>query len=287
MGRSSMGAAVPSPAGAPPCCRMTLTRALASELVRLRRSPLMPLHLVLGLGLGLAAGLYFGLTPWDSLLGTDAFFQLLGAGAPLLVGISCGLSIEAEHEAGEAVNLLGVPSRRVAVAAKGAALLLVGSGAAALAAATFAGVMAACGRALPDAGALMTAALCVSAGSVGLYALGLAVALRWGRNAAIGLGAVGFLVALASLGGLANGLVTGTLSGGFAAQLTAWIPFTWPARLASLAVELSLAAGGPQAAELVQAAQVVAVTCAVMTAVGVAVGLAAVNRFEDRRRSGD
>lgn len=274
-------------AGAPLPVRMTLVRALASELVRLRRSPLLPLHLTLGLGLGLAAGLYFGLTPWDSLLGTDAFFQLLGAGAPLLVGISCGLSVEAEHEAGEAVNLLGVPSRRVAMAAKGGALLLLGAGAATLAAAAFAAMMAACGRALPEAGALAAAVLGVAAGSAGLYALGLAVALRWGRNAAIGLGAVGFLVALASLGGLANGLVTGTLSGGFAAEATAWVPFTWPARLASLAVELSLAAGGAQAAELVRVAQLVAVTYAAMTAAGVTVGLACVDWFEDRRRSGD
>ena len=66
--------------------RVTFRRALRSEAVRMRHSPLVVLHVALAVALGALAGAYFAFSAWDSLLGTDAFFQLLGAGAPLLAG---------------------------------------------------------------------------------------------------------------------------------------------------------------------------------------------------------
>ena len=104
-----------------PDVRVTFAHALRSEAARLRRSPLLWLHAVLATALGALAGAYFAVTPWDSLLGSDAFFQLLGAGAPLLAGISCGLAADAEQRAGDGANLFGVSSRRSALAAKVAA----------------------------------------------------------------------------------------------------------------------------------------------------------------------
>ena len=139
-------------------------RALRSEAVKLRRSPLVPLHLALALALGLAAGAYFGYAPWDSLLGADAFFQLLGAGAPLLTGLSCGLALDAEREAGECANLLGVPSRRIALTAKAAALWLLGLSAAVVAALAFFALVTAAGRATPPLATCLAAAGGVAAG---------------------------------------------------------------------------------------------------------------------------
>ena len=95
--------------------RVTFRRALRSEAVRMRHSPLVVLHVALAVALGALAGAYFAFSAWDSLLGTDAFFQLLGAGAPLLAGISCGLAADAEQRAGEGANVLGVSSRRGAL----------------------------------------------------------------------------------------------------------------------------------------------------------------------------
>ena len=282
-----------APIAAPTQLRITLRSALRSELVRLRRSPLIPLHLVLALALGGAVGAYFGTTGWDSLLSCDAFFQLLGAGAPLLVGLSCGLAIDAEREAGEYANLLGVPSCRRALAAKGIVLLTMGALAAALAAAVFCVVMAACGKVLPTLGVLVQAVLGISAGSVSLYVLSLAVALAWGRNASIGLGAIGLMVALASIGGLMNGLVTGTLSGAMPAGALAFVPFAWPCKLASLCVELAVANSGvvangaAQVPIITESLKTIALACGAVTAALVAAALALVNRFEDIRRSED
>ena len=261
-------------------------RALRSEAVKLRRSPLAPLHLALALALGLAAGAYFGYAPWDSLLGADAFFQLLGAGAPLLTGLSCGLALDAEREAGECANLLGVPSRRIALTAKAAALWLLGLSAAVVAALAFFALVTAAGRATPP----LATAGGVAAGSVGLYVAFVWIALRFGRNAAIGAGALGFLLAMGSMGGLANGLVTGTLSGSFGVELAAFLPFAWPSRLASLTVELAVAgqlgAAGQEGALAASLSQV-AIACAALTAAFAAVSLARANRYEDKRRAGE
>ena len=272
--------------------RMTLGRALASEAVRLRRSPLVPLHMALGVPLGLACGAYFGAASWNPYLSTDAFFQLMGAGAPLLVGVSCGLSVDVERDAGEYAYLLGVASRRLALAARALSLLGLGMLAAVFAGACFLAVMVVFGRPVMS-GSSAAAALGVGVGSASLYAICLACALRFGRNASIALGALGLMVALASMGGLANGLVTGTLSGTFGLGFATFVPVTWPARLASLAIELGIASVGavPGAAltlpELVRGATSLLATCVIVTGVLAVVALALANRIEDARRAGE
>ena len=266
--------------------RVTFAHALRSEAVRLRRSPLVWLHAVLATVLGGLAGAYFAFSSWDSLMGTDAFFQLLGAGAPLLAGIACGLAADAEQRAGEGANLLGVSSRRAALAAKLAALLALGLAAAAWAAALFCAALALAGRALPEFSALALAVLGIALGSACSYAIFLLVALKWGRNASIGLGALGFIAAMALLGGLANGLVTGTLSGALGVEAAAFVPFAWPSRLATLPLEASIASAmgaAGQARALASAWTTVALACAVLTAVVAAAVLACANRFEGRR----
>lgn len=269
-----------------PDVRVTFAHALRSEAARLRRSPLLWLHAVLATALGALAGAYFAVTPWDSLLGSDAFFQLLGAGAPLLAGISCGLAADAEQRAGDGANLFGVSSRRSALAAKVAALLALGLAAAAWAVTLFCGALALADRPVPELPAVALAVLGIAAGSACLYAIFLLVALKWGRNASIGLGALGFVGAMALMGGLANGLVTGTFSGALGARMAMAVPFAWPSRLASLPLEASIAAGlgaDAQAQELVSAWAAVGLACLVATAVTVAVVLACANRFEGRR----
>ena len=273
-----------------PC--MTLGRALASEAVRLRRSPLVPLHVALGVALGLACGAYFGATSWNPYLSTDAFFQLMGAGAPLLVGVSCGLSVDVERDAGEYAYLLGVASRRLALAARALSLLGLGMLAAVFAGACFLAVMVVFGKPVMP-GSSAAAALGVGVGSASLYVICLACALRFGRNASIALGALGLMVALASMGGLANGLVTGTLSGTLGLGFVTFVPVSWPARLASLAIELGIAgaAAVPEAAatlpELVRGATSLLTTCVITTGVLAVVALALANRIEDARRAGE
>lgn len=262
-----------------------------SEFLRVRRSPLVALHAALAAAIGLAAGLYFAATSWDSLLAYDAFVQLLGAGASLLAGISCGLSLETEREAGDYANLAGHPSRRKAFCAKGVVLLGMGSLACLAALFLFVGVLMLAGKPVPSAGIVALTFVALTAGSVALYVISIVVALIWGRNAAITIGALGFMVALASLGGLGNGLVTGTLSASIAPLALMAVPFTWPARLASLSVEIPLAAAGrvPGTDGMLEAlasnTQASIALCAVGTAIVIAAWMAYVSCFEDTRRT--
>ena len=46
--------------------RMSVPRALASEALRLRRSPLAAVHLVCACAAGAAIGAYFAFAPWDA-----------------------------------------------------------------------------------------------------------------------------------------------------------------------------------------------------------------------------
>ena len=86
-----------------------------------------------------------------------------------------------------------------------------------------------------------------------------------------------------------NGLVTGTLSASLAPLALIAVPFTWPARLAALSVEVPLAAAMPHAQETLDALLANAATstalCAVGTIVSIVLWLIWVKRFEDRRRT--
>lgn len=262
---------------------MTLAGALRSESVRLRRSSLIALHIALALAVGVAAGLYFATTPWDSKLAFDAFVQLLGAGAPLLVGLACGLSTDVERAAGDYANMFGVPSRRIALAAKVISLLGLGVCAAALAVGSFSVVMTAFSRPLPAWWSVVSAVLGVGTGSVACYVLGLFCALKWGRNITIGVGAAGLVVALMSVGGLANGLVTGTLSTATSGGPVVWLFLVWPLRLASLVVEMAIAPGAALAWSLGETL----FACIAATAVIVILAGILIDRFEDAKHTAE
>ncbi|MBM6774199.1 ABC transporter permease [Olsenella profusa] len=259
---------------ADPAPRMTLPHALRSELMRLSRSPLTAVHLVCGVVGGLACGAYFAVAVWDPAMGADAFAQFLGALMPLMSCIVCGLAVDEERAAGGLANLTSVPARGRAVIAKLLALALMGTLALAVAFGVFGVVLAAAGRLTLGALPLALAWAGTVLGSLPLYELGLALALRLGRNVAIGVGAAGMLVAFFSVGGLAHGLMTGELTGA-ASSVLGWVPLSWPARLASLGVELFI-----DATQVTGALLGCASTCAALTLASIVVLLAWFRRFE-------
>ena len=155
--------------------------------------------------------------------------------------------------------LTAVPSRGRAVAAKLLALTALGAGALAVALGVFGAVLAVAGR-LPLGPAPLAAAWAgIVLGSLPLYALELGVALRLGRNAAIGAGAAGMLT-----GALATPL--------------SWVPLAWPARLGSLGVEAFI-----DAARAAGPLLTTALAGLVLTLAAAAVLLAWFCRFEDGR----
>lgn len=262
--------------------RMSLWRAVLSECVRLRRSPLIALHLACGLIAGIACGAYFGVAPWDPRLGTDAFVQLVGALMPLMVAIVCGLDVDGEREASGLASLLAVPSRRIALAARVLVLWLLGVVAVAVALGSFSVMLGAFGRDGFSAGVYARAAVGMAAGSLVLYVASVWLALALGRNAAIGVGAAGLACALFAVGGLAHGLVTGELTAASSGVL-GYVPFAWAERLGSLLVELGMATGAGLRAVIWQL-EVTSVLTLAVTAIALIALLAWVGSFEEGRR---
>lgn len=263
------------PSGAP---RMTLLRALRSEAVRLRRSPVVIAHLVCGIVGGVACGAYFAVAAWDPLLGTDAFTQFLGALMPLMTAIACSLAIDEERTAGHLANLTSVPSRGIAGAAAWLALVVLGAFALALAFVVFGAILCSAGRLSAGPAPLVLGWVGALLGSLPTYVLALALSLRLGRNATIGVGAGATLLAFFSVGGLAHGLMTGELTGLTVSGVLAWVPTSWAARLGSLGVEVVIDAGRA----LVPLASLAAVSCAFGVVLLVAF-LAWLGRFEEGR----
>ena len=253
--------------------RATLPRALRSQLLRLSRSPIAAVHAACGTAAGAACGAYFACAPWDPSLGADAYAQLLGAMMPLMAGIVCGLAVDEERVAGGLANLTGAPSRARAVLALYGALVLMGAATLALAFGLFAAILAAAGALAVGAGAIaLSWAGCVL-GSLPLYALALALSLRFGRNVAIGAGAAGLALAFLSVGGLAHGLMTGELTGAYGVGALGALPFCWAARLGSLGIEGAIAASGTAEAVAVRAAGALTGTAAALASLACATAL--------------
>lgn len=264
--------------------RMTLPRTLRAEILRFTRSPLALVHLICAFTGGIACGAYFAYAPWDPAFGADAYVQLLGALMPLMASIVCGLNVDEERRAGRLANLTGAPSRVTAIAAKAIVLWLAGAIALLLAVGIFAGALALAGRLALGLDALVFSVAGLALGSIPLYLLFLAVALRTGRNAAIGVGAAGLGIGLFSVGGLAHGLMTGELTA-TTGGILGLIPFAWPARIGSLAVEASIAqmSDAAQAAAISSLALGLVFAAVILTATGLAALIAWFNRFEGGR----
>lgn len=269
--------------------RMTFPRVLRAEALRLRRSPLVLLHLVCALVSGPVCGAYFAYAPWDTALGADAFVQLLGALMPLMAGIVCGLDADGEDEATGLSALLSVPSRRIALAGRLCALWLMGAVTLALAIGSFAGVLTLAGQNPFGLVVWVRAIAGISFGSVPVYLLLYALALRWGRNATIAAGAAGLMLAFFSVGGLAHNLMTGKLTA-IGTNAFTFLPTSWPIRLGSLPIEFAVAAGvanvtgGPAGTEteLWSALGL----CAVVTTLLSGAAALWIARFEPVRREG-
>ena len=167
---------------------MTAGRVVASEIVRLHGSVLIAIHVVCGLAAGLVCGAYFAAAPHDPGLETDAFFQVLGAFMPLMAAIVVAINIETEREAGDMANLLGIPSRRLGLAAKVLVLWLLGLLTLALAALAYCLSVALAGGTGAPITAVALATLGMAGGSLCLYLFSIALALRLGRNTTIAIG---------------------------------------------------------------------------------------------------
>lgn len=220
-------------AARPACCpRVTLGRCLHAELLKLRGSRMIPVHLAIALGVPLVFVLYYASSPTLAHgAKLTAFVEIVACGMTFVAGLIAGFAAEDEWGATRLQAVLGAPSRIRAAAAK----LLVYLGLAlvclALALGVFVGGMGLAGQSVGEAGRLVAQFGLIFLGSVPSYVLAFWASLAWGRNAGFGLGILGVLVALLLLTGLGDGIW----------PLVGW---AWPERLAVMLPDALRIAGG-------------------------------------------
>lgn len=238
----------------PAAPRATLLRCLCAELLKLRGSRMVAIHLAIALGVPLIFVAYYAVS---EALGPAAklaaFVQVIACGMTFVAGFIAGFAAEDEWSATHLQAVLGAPSRVRAAAAKllvylGLALaclalalcvFVVGMGLAgqpvwdATVGATVGGGVAAGADVVSGAGLglLVAQFALIFLGSIPCYVLAFWVSLAFGRNAGFGVGILGLLVSLVLLTGLGDGIWP-------------YVPWAWPERLAAMLPDALQIAGG-------------------------------------------
>ncbi|AWB43496.1 lantibiotic immunity ABC transporter MutG family permease subunit [Paenibacillus sp. CAA11] len=213
-------------------------RSLKSDFIKLRRQPMLLVHLLIplvGIGIFLA---YFAYTPYSQASKVEGYMQALAAAFPTMIGIVCAIAADQESAAGQYQQFLTLPSRLVPLASKLSLLLLLGLGSVLLASAGFgAGFIYILNQSPYGLGFYVIAALILFGSSILLYALHFFVSLRFGKGASIGLGIVGSLTAALLLTGLGD-------------QNWIYIPCAWAARLVTIWAQYGPSGAGSAPAAL-------------------------------------
>ncbi|MGG6313664.1 lantibiotic immunity ABC transporter MutG family permease subunit [Paenibacillus macerans] len=216
---------------------LAYSRSLRSELIKLRRQPMLWVHLLVPLaGMGIFLG-YYAYTPFLPASKVSGYLQVLAVAFPTLIGMVCAIAADQEADAGRYQQLLALPSRLVPLASKLTLLLLLGFGSTLLASVGFgAGFLYLLNQSLYSLGFYVKAAGILFGSCIFLYALHLYVSLRFGKGASIGLGILGSLTAALLLTGLGD-------------RNWIYIPYAWAARFVTLWMEYGSTGDGAIPAE--------------------------------------
>lgn len=211
-----------------------LIRCICSDFYKIKRTPILWLHIAAPL-IGVFAFLgYYSITAGSHSLGRiNAFLEALCIVFPILIGLLCGMTAAQEEQAGGCqVMLAGTRSRTAAYLSKLLLLLILSAFSVALAVGVFAA-----GYHAAAAQLYLHAAFAIWGGTVFLYVLHMFVSFRFGRGASIGLGIFGALISTLMLTGLGD-------------KIWHWIPWAWSVRVCN---DMIFALQTPSAASLAAA----------------------------------
>ncbi|GIO35417.1 lantibiotic ABC transporter permease [Paenibacillus antibioticophila] len=217
---------------------MTYWRSFYSELIKLKRQPLVWVHLLVPLaGIAIFLG-YYGYTPFSPESKLSAYMQVLAIAFPTMIGIVCGIAADQEASAGQYQQLLVSPNRLASLAAKLTLLLLLGYCSSLLAAGGFGvGFNYLLKQSIVGLGFYAQAASVLFGSCLFLYFLHLFISLRLGKGASIGLGIVESLIGALLLTGLGD-------------RIWIYFPSAWPIRILTIWMQYGIEGRGTIPAEL-------------------------------------
>lgn len=182
-----------------------LGRFLNADLRKMKGTSVIPVHLLIPMIIGVIFLMYYLFSPWNDNMKVIAFYQTIGAGLPVLIGIFTASVMEQEHNAGNFQNLLSLPDKHAAFLSKLLMLLLLCLCSVLLTAIIFGiGFGRISSSGIGSMKVCIFAALLLWGSSVPLYLWQLILAFWFGKGVSIGAGILSGLISALMLTGLGD-----------------------------------------------------------------------------------
>ena len=182
-----------------------LGRFLNADLRKMKGTSVILAHLLIPIITSVVFLMYYSFSLWDDNMKIIAFYQAIGAGLPVLVGIFAASVMEQEQNAGNFQNLLSLPDKLTAFLSKLLMLLILCLCSVLLTAMIF---EIGFGRtSASDIGSMKVcifAALLLWGSSVPLYLWQMILAFQFGKGVSIGAGILSGLISALMLTGLGD-----------------------------------------------------------------------------------
>ena len=207
---------------------MRLGRVIWSDFLKMKRTPILYIHIILPCVGIIVFSLFAALSDIDTTSKAAGYFQVMGFTFPIIIGTVCAMVCEQEFKAGNGYNLLtSVSSKILNGISKLLILAMLGFISTIVAIFGF-GIML-CFILRKDIfsfGFYFKATNILFASNFALYILHLFFSLRFGKNTSIGFGIVGSLV---------SALLVSSLGAG----LWYFVPYAWGSQFASIWTAIS------------------------------------------------
>ncbi|WP_044916062.1 lantibiotic immunity ABC transporter MutG family permease subunit [Butyrivibrio sp. WCE2006] len=195
------------------------SRCLRADFYKMKRNPITIAHIVIPIVVSIVFLAYYATSGWNETDKISAFFEALGSGFPVLIGIFIASTMEQEQNAGAFQNLLTLRSKTAALFSKAVTLILLSLFALLFTAVLFGvGFIIIHGQGTASMGVLLMAAFVMWLSAIPLYLLFDIFAFVFGKAFVIG-----------------AGLISGLISALFLTDIGmyAWkvVPLSWTARM--------------------------------------------------------
>lgn len=180
-----------------------LSKNLHADLMKIKGTPIKLAHILIPIIISGLFLMYYSFSTWNENTRIIAFYQTVGAGFPVLIGIFTASMIKQEQNAGGFQNLLTLPQKVAAFLSKVLLLLIFSMFSVLLTTVIFwFGFCRILKYSTVGMGICMTAALTMWCSSIPLYIWQMILAFQFGEGVSIGAGILSGLVSALMLTGL-------------------------------------------------------------------------------------
>ena len=245
---------------------LNLWKSIKTEFIKLKRTPILYIHLLIPILGSILFLSYFSVSNWDTATKLITYFRSLAIVFPLLIGIITGIIIEQEEQAGSFQNMFVLFKKKAIFYCSKLLILLILSIASILMA-TF--IFAFVFKNF-DMIFYMKLGLTLFAGNIFVYVMHLFVSLKYGKEASIGLGIAGVLLSALMRTGLGD-------------NIWYFIPWAWALRFCDYLMSMELNQLNLNDVTLISSINNGAIVLILTTLVSLILSISWFNKWEGRK----